>query len=510
MNTTTNRTALGLAFLLTAPLLAQEVTTNSSVLDKVGLIISQGQSVAPKIIMTGKGSLIYVKPDDVEDSAHSEPFSHGDYTWINGNDRRHTALLDSKYFTGRLLLDVNTVYSNQNPIDHTVVGSTTLARTDEMEINLGAIGGDYHYDNVRASILLQLGTRSTVVPRNDGSGYKGQYDLQDAYRYFSEANAGYHFNVWHGINVDAGLFMSYIGLFSYYNAENWVYQPSFTSDNTPWFFNGIRIQTFPTENLKIEGWIINGWQSYAMFNNMPGFGSQILWRPKEWFEVLSNEYYGHDDQDDPGRYRAHSDNSIEIRYYNNPASKGISRAACSLTYDIGWEQGDGVNGFHSSATYGPAQYFLSGMVYNRLWFGPKQHTACTVGAGYINNPGRYLVLAPTGQASPLPGTVSVNPLTGLMQTQSAGIDPFSMAPGSQFLGWDATIAFDWMPSDYFTWEFQIDSRHASVPYFAGPGGVTSPDGYVTTPVGPGSANPNWTPDLVKDELQFIIAFMVRF
>ena len=28
----------------------------------------------------------------------------------------------------------------------------------------------------------------------------------------SEANGGYHFNVNHGLNVDAGIFVSYIGL----------------------------------------------------------------------------------------------------------------------------------------------------------------------------------------------------------------------------------------------------------------------------------------------------------
>src|ERR1035438_8131020 len=85
----------------------------------------------------------------------------------------------------------------------------------------------------------------------------------DLYRYVSEAWGGYTFNVNHGLNIDAGIFVSYIGLFSYYNFDNWTYQPSFVSSNTPWFFNGLRIQWFPTNKLKIEPWIINGWQSYA-------------------------------------------------------------------------------------------------------------------------------------------------------------------------------------------------------------------------------------------------------
>ena len=39
--------------------------------------------------------------------------------------------------------------------------------------------------------------------------------------------------------------MSYIGLFSYYNFDNWAYQPSYVSSNTPWFFKGCEFRFFP-------------------------------------------------------------------------------------------------------------------------------------------------------------------------------------------------------------------------------------------------------------------------
>jgi len=87
---------------------------------------------------------------------------------------------------------------------------------------------------------------------------------------FPRAYGGYHINRMHGINVQAGIFMSYVGLFSYYNFDNWAYQPSYVSSNTPWFFNGMRVQFFPTEKLKIEPWLVNGWQSYGRFNHRPG------------------------------------------------------------------------------------------------------------------------------------------------------------------------------------------------------------------------------------------------
>ena len=66
--------------------------------------------------------------------------------------------------------------------------------------------------------------------------------------------------------------MSYVGLWSYYNFDNWTYQPSYVSSNTPWFFNGMRVQIFPSDKLKIEPWLVNGWQSYGRFNQAPGLG----------------------------------------------------------------------------------------------------------------------------------------------------------------------------------------------------------------------------------------------
>ncbi len=431
-----------------------------------------------------------------KDSIKSQiPFEGQDQTWQNGSDRRDSSVLTSKYVTGIIMVDANYTYSGNNPNDHTVVGSTALARNNEMELSTACIGGEFNYNGARGRILTQFGTRSTVVPRNDYSPFRGQYDLATVYRYLSEAYAGYHFNVMHGINVDAGMFMSYIGLNSYYQVENWEYQASYTSDNTPWFFNGVRIQIFPTKTLKIEPWIINGWQSYGMFNEQPGFGGNITWCPKESIKLLTNDYYGADAAGLPGRHRFHSDNSFLVRYYNKPKSNGISRMAFSLTADIGYESGDGVNGFHSDPVLGPAQNFVSGMFYNRIWF-HQNHFAWTFGGGWMTNPGRYLVLYPTGDASPLPSTT--NP------TQTAGTHPFSANPGDQFTGWDCSTNIEWAPNQSIAFRLEYVHREASVGYFAGPGGVTSPTGYTTTPL-----PANWAPDLEKSENRIIFAVLFR-
>jgi len=393
-------------------------------------------------------------------------------------------------------LDVNYTYSFNNPNDNTVVGSTALTRNNEITLSALHFGGDFFYKNARARFMTQFGTRSIVVPRNDVSPYKGQYQLANVYRYLSEAYAGYHFDKWYGINVDAGLFMSYIGLNSFYQAENWEYQASFTSDNTPWFFNGMRVQIHPTKHLKIEPWIINGWQSYGRFNAMPGFGGNITWTPNTNVKLITNNYYGTDAAGLPDRKRFHSDNSALVRYFNRPTSKRISKAAFSLTVDFGSERGGGVNGFRKGdSIHGPSQYFASCMFYNRVWFG-KGKFAWTIGGGLMTNPGRYLVLYPTGEASPLPDPN--NPI------QTEGAFPYSANPGDVFKAWDCSTNIDYMLNQSITFRLEFVHRSANVPYFAGAGGVTSQTGYSTTVL-----DPSWRPDLVKSENRIIAAILFR-
>jgi hypothetical protein len=346
----------------------------------------------------------------------------------------------------------------------------------------------------------------------------------------------------HGLNVDLGVFVSYIGLFSYYNYDNWTYQPSFVSSNTPWFFNGLRIQWWPTQNLKIEPWLINGWQSYAKFNRRPGFGGQILWIPNDSLKLVFNSYgVGQDNlscqtnntgpnagtvdslcqPQNGGNPRAavgsdvgaggpvdwsrvtrvHEDDSIEVKYYDarGRGRAGVSRMALSYTFDIGCEYGGGV-----SCTRGKnKESFLGMMLYDRTWFHDNLY-AVTVGGGFMNNPGRYLALTP--------------PINGA--TAATGSPYFTQAPGQQLFQWDTQLNLQYMPRDWITWWTEATFRHSSVPYWSGTGGVTPPGGNNGSPsscVG-GASNPttgqcdagDWFPDLRTREVVYGAGVLVKF
>jgi hypothetical protein len=445
-----------------------------------------------------------------------EPFSDADWTWLNGNPRTKEIYWDTKFFTPEIRADTNYVANFNHPTDHSIGGSSELFRSYEVQLEQFGVGGDFHYDNVRARLMTQFGMYSTTTPRNDPSPGHGQWDLANAYRYVSEAYGGYHFNVLHGINVDAGIFMSYIGLFSFYNFDNWAYQPSYVSSNTPWFFNGVRVQIFPTAHLKIEPWFINGWQAYGSANHTPGIGGQIKWTPKPWLNIISNNYgVGQDDLFIQGRHRIHTDNSIEIKYYDKP-EKTLDKMAFSLTGDLGCEYGAGVS-CYTNKSGGPKQSFIGFMLYNRFWF-HRDLFAVTVGGGKINNPGRYLVLIP--------------PINGETAITAATSSPyFTGNPGDPFKAWDSSITFDYMPKQYITFRAEYDYRHASVPYWSGAGGITPPGGnngspqFFTCSNGTSSGQTNlglaettcggginsvWFPDLRKNESFIDLAIMVKF
>ncbi len=470
------------------------------------------------------------------------PFANvGDIGWLNGNSREKSPIFDTKFFTPEIRLDVNYLQSLNHPIDHTVVGSTEVFRSSEFQIEQVSFGGDFHWNNVRARFLSMYGMFATTTPRNDASGQVGQWQLQDAYRYFSEANAGYHFDVNHGLNIDAGVFVSYIGLFSYYNFDNWTYQPSYVSSNTPWFFNGLRVQWFPTQNLKIEPWLINGWQSYAKFNRHPGFGGQILWMPNNNVKLVFNSYgVGQDNlpcqannnvgagtmdvncqpqnggnasaaagsyvgAGPPVNYanvtRVHEDDSLLVKYYDAKGlgGNGVSKMAFSLTWDWGCEYGGGVH-----CTHGPnKEEFLGVMLYDRTWFHNDLY-AVTVGGGFMNNPGRYLALTP--------------PINGA--TAASGSPYFTQQPGQKLYQWDAQVNLQYMPNDWITWWAETTFRHSSVPYWSGPGGITPPGGNNGLPAscvggGADSATGNcsagdWFPDLRSREVIWGVGLMVKF
>ena len=402
-------------------------------------------------------------------SAAKVPFDGMDLSWVNGQNRQTNFPLQLKdqdgetILTGTALLDGYYNYNFANPIDNTQTVSAMIGRTNEFSLALASAGIETNYKNIIGRLWVQTGSMLNVVQETDGSVLRGRNTSTGNLKFIREAAAGYHFNKAYGLNVELGIFMSYIGLESYVMQENWSYQRSLVCDFTPFYFQGARVQFYPSQKFKTELWLMNGWQTYNAFNRRPALGNSNYFRPNENLQLVANFYYGNDSRPGtdstavgrasyPNVNRFHHDNSIVARYYHKDKKgplKGITQAAFSLNMHYGFQSGDGLKARDN--------YMVGSSLSNRLWFA-KNKMALTTRVGFVKNPSRYLSFTP----AVLGGD---------------GTNAFTRTDPGKLTAKELTITYDIMPVDFVTFRFEYLHRSANVPYFAGPGGTTSPSGY---------------------------------
>jgi hypothetical protein len=96
------------------------------------------------------------------------PFAYADFSWLNGN-ARSGPVLDTKFFTPEVRLDMHFMTSFNQPRDHTLGGATESFRSGEIQAEQISVGGDFHWQNVRGRVLYMMGLFATTTPRNDAS-----------------------------------------------------------------------------------------------------------------------------------------------------------------------------------------------------------------------------------------------------------------------------------------------------------------------------------------------------
>ena len=94
-----------------------------------------------------------------------------------------------------------------------------------------------------------------------------------------------------------------------------------------------------------------------------------------------------------------------------------------------------------------------------------------------------------------------------MATATTGSPYFSQSPGDPYHAWDWSATYDYMPNQRVTFRGEFNRRGATVPHFAGSGGVTPPGGNQGAL---GSVVQAWAPDLRKLESRLTFALLVKF
>ena len=165
-------------------------------------------------------------------------------------------------------------------------------------------------------VEFQFGSYIATIHGQDASLQRGFYLSNPTLSYVKQAGVGWHFHWLHGVNIEAGIFPSYIALESYVPQENWSYTHPFVSDFTPYYFAGLRTQIFPTENTKLELWFVNGWQTFGRWHDALTGGYLFNWRPSGRLLLTHTAYFGQEQSRfaDPNShsFRAYTDNYVQV------------------------------------------------------------------------------------------------------------------------------------------------------------------------------------------------------
>jgi hypothetical protein len=399
------------------------------------------------------------------------PFGEFDFDWMNGNNTQPLSLLGMGPVTWSLYVDTYFAWQLREPIDHTIFPTTTAPRHDEISLNLAHLGVDVTgLDGPIGRLYLQYGSIVETIAGQDTTTTRGFYLTNRLLQYVQQAAAGWHFHWLHGTNAELGIFPSYVGLESYLPEENWSYTHAFVSDATPYYFFGLRAQVFPSARLKVELWIVNGWQTFGEWHEARAGGYLWNWRPLAWLSLVNSVYAGQEAQGDPASLRVYSDNNVQVRYWHRSDNRFLRSLAFTLVADVGYER-------RGNATSGP----IGGASLAHRWDWTERWKS-TLRSDFLYDATQAISPRfPVGAAYPWRGT-----------------NPFFAA------GLTATL--DYWPSPWLLMRVEYTHRIANQPLFTGPGGITGPGGLL--PMTPAAAA-TFSPDLRRTDDRVLFNLTLR-
>jgi hypothetical protein len=384
----------------------------------------------------------------------TEPtFGEFDFSWMNGTNRQPASLLVTGPLTWSIYVDAYYGWDFWAPVDHTIFPSTTAPRHNEIGFNLASLGVDLALDGPIGRIYVQYGSNVETDAGQDPTVNRGFFLTDKAFQFIQQAAGGWHWHVLHGINLEMGIFPSYVAMESYLPQENWNYTHALLSDCTPYYFFGIRNQLFVTRRTKIELWLVNGWQTFGQWHEGRAGGWLINWRPREWLSLTTAAYFGQEAQGDPGSLRVYIDSYAQLRYWQGKKSR---YGALALVVDAGYER-------RTEPVWMPSGPMAGVSLTHRFQF--DKHWAATL-RGDIFYDSTQALIPKLPISSPY-----------LLPTQGQ-----NGTPPKPFLGGGVTVTLDYLPSPWIVTRLEYAHREANVPYFSGPGGITGPDG--TPPANP--------------------------
>jgi hypothetical protein len=189
---------------------------------------------------------------------------------------------------------------------------------EEPALNLAYLDATVLGEEVRGRLATQYG--SSVV-----ANYDAEPEL--FWRYIQEAYGGYQ--VAQDLWLDAGVFLSHIGLEGWVSRDNWTYTRSLIADYSPYYQSGARLSYEASEHWSLTLLALHGWQNISAQRD-PALGTQVSYTLSDETRLTYNTFLGHE---------------YGTRFFNNViATQKISESVgMAASFDVGFQERPGHN-----------------------------------------------------------------------------------------------------------------------------------------------------------------------
>ena len=195
-------------------------------------------------------------------------------------------------------------------------------RQNRFNLNLGLVRLKLNHAKARATVALHAGTYV-----NDNYAPE-----PEVLRYVAEANVGVALAGKGRIWLDVGIMPSHIGFESAISFDNGTLTRSLLAENSPYYMAAAKVTYTLSQNIELAALISNGWQRIRPVegNSLPGFGTQIIWKPIDGLAINWSTFVGTTDPDSTRR----------IRFFNNFYAQWQAHKNVGITLglDIGMQQ----------------------------------------------------------------------------------------------------------------------------------------------------------------------------
>jgi hypothetical protein len=221
--------------------------------------------------------------------------------------------------------DTYYVYDFNKPPSGDRAYFVSMARHNELNINLAYIALNYSSSRVRARLAPGFGTYMNANYANEPGTLKNILEGYAGVKPWNDRN------IW----IDVGVFNAPYTNEGAISKGQLSYTRSFSSEYTPYYLSGIKVTLPLSQKLNAYLFMINGWQQIQDQNNGKSLGTQLEYRPSQAWLINWSTYIGSEQSSSHPEFRTRYFSDIYFTY-----TKG-NWSATSCAY-VGLQQRDGM------------------------------------------------------------------------------------------------------------------------------------------------------------------------